>query len=211
MCYFCLFVSVITGEGANFAAYAFAPATLVTPLGALSVLVRYACFKTWILVHWLWLKIFKFCGFAIYSHFTIYEGKVHVIITKFVQYTNLMSLILSTALMSSVGPILSTTLKSWMGPKLSTTLKSWMGPKLSTALISKSQILNSDANVQCEQVLATWNHIFQCRTGVEAAEWKAKFARQIRMLDMRSWFNCDSYTFPKGTGTQNYARTWRKT
>ena len=32
---------VITGEGANFAAYAFAPATLVTPLGALSVLVRY--------------------------------------------------------------------------------------------------------------------------------------------------------------------------
>lgn len=29
------------GEAANFAAYAFAPATLVTPLGALSVLVRY--------------------------------------------------------------------------------------------------------------------------------------------------------------------------
>lgn len=28
------------GEVANFAAYAFAPATLVTPLGALSVLVR---------------------------------------------------------------------------------------------------------------------------------------------------------------------------
>lgn len=28
------------GEAANFAAYAFAPATLVTPLGALSVLVR---------------------------------------------------------------------------------------------------------------------------------------------------------------------------
>ena len=27
------------GEAANFAAYAFAPATLVTPLGALSVLV----------------------------------------------------------------------------------------------------------------------------------------------------------------------------
>lgn len=33
-------VSVGTGEAANFAAYAFAPATLVTPLGALSVLVR---------------------------------------------------------------------------------------------------------------------------------------------------------------------------
>lgn len=29
------------GEAANFVAYAFAPATLVTPLGALSVLVRY--------------------------------------------------------------------------------------------------------------------------------------------------------------------------
>lgn len=28
------------GEAANFAAYTFAPATLVTPLGALSVLVR---------------------------------------------------------------------------------------------------------------------------------------------------------------------------
>lgn len=33
-------VLVGTGEVANFAAYAFAPATLVTPLGALSVLVR---------------------------------------------------------------------------------------------------------------------------------------------------------------------------
>lgn len=32
--------SVGAGEVANFAAYAFAPATLVTPLGALSVLVR---------------------------------------------------------------------------------------------------------------------------------------------------------------------------
>lgn len=33
-------VAVGAGEAANFAAYAFAPATLVTPLGALSVLVR---------------------------------------------------------------------------------------------------------------------------------------------------------------------------
>lgn len=32
--------AVGAGEAANFAAYAFAPATLVTPLGALSVLVR---------------------------------------------------------------------------------------------------------------------------------------------------------------------------
>lgn len=33
------------GEAANFAAYAFAPATLVTPLGALSVLIRYVSNK----------------------------------------------------------------------------------------------------------------------------------------------------------------------
>ena len=35
-----IYVSVGIGEAANFAAYAFAPATLVTSLGALSVLVR---------------------------------------------------------------------------------------------------------------------------------------------------------------------------
>ena len=34
------FFSVVVGEIANFTAYAFAPAILVTPLGALSVLVR---------------------------------------------------------------------------------------------------------------------------------------------------------------------------
>lgn len=33
------FQAVIIGEIANFAAYAFAPAILVTPLGALSVLI----------------------------------------------------------------------------------------------------------------------------------------------------------------------------
>ena len=32
-------IAVILGEVANFAAYAFAPAILVTPLGALSVLI----------------------------------------------------------------------------------------------------------------------------------------------------------------------------
>lgn len=37
----CFFLLVIVGEVANFAAYAFAPAILVTPLGALSVIVRY--------------------------------------------------------------------------------------------------------------------------------------------------------------------------
>lgn len=33
-------VAVIVGEIANFAAYAFAPAILVTPLGALSIIIR---------------------------------------------------------------------------------------------------------------------------------------------------------------------------
>lgn len=34
------FTTVVVGEIANFAAYAFAPAVLVTPLGALSIIVR---------------------------------------------------------------------------------------------------------------------------------------------------------------------------
>ena len=33
---------MIVGEVANFVAYAFAPAILVTPLGALSIIVRYS-------------------------------------------------------------------------------------------------------------------------------------------------------------------------
>ncbi len=33
---------MIVGDIANFAAYAFAPAILVTPLGALSIIVRWA-------------------------------------------------------------------------------------------------------------------------------------------------------------------------
>jgi uncharacterized membrane protein len=39
--FYCFYVfhAVGVGEAANFAAYAFAPASLVTPLGALSVLV----------------------------------------------------------------------------------------------------------------------------------------------------------------------------
>ena len=35
-------LSLVVGEVANFAAYAFAPAILVTPLGALSIIVRWA-------------------------------------------------------------------------------------------------------------------------------------------------------------------------
>jgi hypothetical protein len=34
-------MAVLVGEVANFTAYAFAPAVLVTPLGALSIIVRY--------------------------------------------------------------------------------------------------------------------------------------------------------------------------
>lgn len=34
-------LAMVLGEAANFAAYAFAPAIIVTPLGALSILVRY--------------------------------------------------------------------------------------------------------------------------------------------------------------------------
>lgn len=33
-------ITMVLGEVANFAAYAFAPAILVTPLGALSIIVR---------------------------------------------------------------------------------------------------------------------------------------------------------------------------
>jgi len=38
--------AVIVGEVANFAAYAFAPAILVTPLGALSIIIRHE-FGSW--------------------------------------------------------------------------------------------------------------------------------------------------------------------
>lgn len=57
------------GEAANFAAYAFAPATLVTPLGALSVLIRsvQTGSKPWQMSHllcegkyWFWLKVENF-------------------------------------------------------------------------------------------------------------------------------------------------------
>jgi len=35
-------LAVIVGEIANFVAYIYAPAVLVTPLGALSIIVRYS-------------------------------------------------------------------------------------------------------------------------------------------------------------------------
>ena len=47
-------ITMAVGEAANFAAYGFAPAILVTPLGALSVLVRYVVAPrkhTWPIMH----------------------------------------------------------------------------------------------------------------------------------------------------------------
>jgi hypothetical protein len=43
--------SVLVGEIANFIAYMFAPAVLVTPLGALSIIVRYSggCLRWFVL------------------------------------------------------------------------------------------------------------------------------------------------------------------
>jgi len=43
---------VIVGEVANFAAYAFAPAILVTPLGALSIIIRHDLNILWYLQSW---------------------------------------------------------------------------------------------------------------------------------------------------------------
>ncbi|CAI0439432.1 unnamed protein product [Linum tenue] len=45
------FSTVIVGEIANFAAYAFAPAILVTPLGALSIIIRHAAPSSAVLAH----------------------------------------------------------------------------------------------------------------------------------------------------------------
>ena len=41
-------LTMVVGEVANFAAYAFAPAILVTPLGALSIIVRRALLAGWL-------------------------------------------------------------------------------------------------------------------------------------------------------------------
>lgn len=38
-------LALVIGEVANFAAYAFAPAILVTPLGALSIIIRFVRYQ----------------------------------------------------------------------------------------------------------------------------------------------------------------------
>jgi len=64
-----MYVSVGIGEAANFAAYAFAPATLVTSLGALSVLVRLDDHL------WLWCPLRRYCYRYYYKCFV---GVEHV-------------------------------------------------------------------------------------------------------------------------------------
>lgn len=54
-------LAVVVGEIANFAAYAFAPAILVTPLGALSIIIR----QEDELLLWL-LLLMHFCTFTVF-------------------------------------------------------------------------------------------------------------------------------------------------
>jgi hypothetical protein len=71
--------TVIVGEIANFAAYAFAPAILVTPLGALSIIIRHDNFffsiNSLILQCWV-LTIMLFCSAAL-AHVILRE-KLHI-------------------------------------------------------------------------------------------------------------------------------------
>jgi len=52
-------MAVFIGEVANFVAYIYAPALLVTPLGALSIIVRYQCLR-FLLIN---LNMFSHCEF----------------------------------------------------------------------------------------------------------------------------------------------------
>jgi hypothetical protein len=71
--------TVIVGEIANFAAYAFAPAILVTPLGALSIIIRHDKFffsiNSLILQCWV-LTIMLSCSAAL-AHVILRE-KLHI-------------------------------------------------------------------------------------------------------------------------------------
>lgn len=70
------FITVIAGEGANFAAYAFAPAILVTPLGALSIIFRFAQLyrhdKSSVAQYW-WCCLYDFVCSAVLAHFILKE------------------------------------------------------------------------------------------------------------------------------------------
>jgi len=68
---------VLIGEIANFIAYMFAPAVLVTPLGALSIIVRYSggCLRWFVLCLCMFLMSFVMCS-AVLAHFTLNE-KLH--------------------------------------------------------------------------------------------------------------------------------------
>lgn len=77
---------MIIGEGANFAAYAYAPAILVTPLGALSIIVRYVTNVAFIIAEEFYLEkaLFSFknscitflCS-AVLAHFILKE-RLHI-------------------------------------------------------------------------------------------------------------------------------------
>lgn len=75
-----IFLTVIVGEVANFAAYAFAPAILVTPLGALSIIIRHELevrLICLILIIQLWLLIKQLCYSAVLAHIILRE-KLHI-------------------------------------------------------------------------------------------------------------------------------------
>ena len=68
---------MLVGEIANFIAYMFAPAVLVTPLGALSIIVRYSggCLRWFVLISecvCMFLMSFVMCS-AVLAHFTLNE------------------------------------------------------------------------------------------------------------------------------------------
>lgn len=76
------------GEVANFVAYAFAPAVLVTPLGALSIIVRYVqqtvafcfqlCSRNVILMLWVLVMVVYSLFSAVLAHFILNE-KLHAL------------------------------------------------------------------------------------------------------------------------------------
>lgn len=73
------FTTVIVGEIANFAAYAFAPAILVTPLGALSIIIRHDKTQTLHLIIWILINIkinIQYCS-AVLAHIILRE-KLHI-------------------------------------------------------------------------------------------------------------------------------------
>ncbi|KAH7519027.1 hypothetical protein JRO89_XSUnG0150400 [Xanthoceras sorbifolium] len=71
-------ITMIVGEIANFAAYAFAPAILVTPLGALSIIIRHERVTPHLtLIFWCWVLTMMLSCSAALAHIILRE-KLHV-------------------------------------------------------------------------------------------------------------------------------------